>query len=577
VLISLLRRFLRPYQNPLLVVVVLQLVGTMASLYLPTLNADIIDNGIAKGDTGYILSTGGWMLAVSLLQIACSLVAVYFGARTAMGFGRDLRAAIFRRVGEFSAREVAHFGAPSLITRNTNDVQQVQMLVVMTCTMMIAAPIMCIGGIIMALRQDVGLSWLLGVSVPVLAVTLGLIIRRMVPQFRLMQARIDTVNGVLREQISGIRVVRAFVREPVEAKRFGEANLALTTTALRAGRLMALIFPTVFLVLNVSSVAVLWFGASRVASGAMQIGSLTAFLAYLMQILMSVMMATFMLMMVPRAAVCAERIEEVLATESSVTPPVNPVTTVTSRGEVEFRGVTFQYPGAAAPVLSDITLRAYPGQTTAIIGSTGSGKTTLISLIPRLFDVTAGAVLVGGVDVRELAPELLGSLIGIVPQTPYLFSGTVATNLHYGNPDASDEQLWQALEVAQARDFVAAMPDGLNARIAQGGANVSGGQRQRLAIARALVRQPEIYLFDDSFSALDLGTDARLRAALRPATRDAAVIIVGQRISTIADADCIVVLDAGAVVGMGTHDELLETSPTYREIVESQLSAEDAA
>ncbi|MDT4973151.1 MAG: ATP-binding cassette, subfamily multidrug efflux pump [Pseudonocardiales bacterium] len=576
-MISLLRRFLRPYKKLLLVVVVLQLVGTMASLYLPTLNADIIDNGIAKGDTGYILSTGGWMLAVSLLQIACSLVAVYFGARTAMSFGRDLRATIFRRVGEFSAREVAHFGAPSLITRNTNDVQQVQMLVVMTCTMMIAAPIMCIGGIIMALRQDIGLSWLLGISVPVLAIALALIIRQMVPQFRLMQTRIDAVNGVLREQISGIRVVRAFVREPVEAKRFGEANLALTTTAVRAGRLMALIFPTVFLVLNVSSVAVLWFGASRVASGAMQIGSLTAFLAYLMQILMSVMMATFMLMMVPRAAVCAERIEEVLATESSVTPPVNPVTTVTSRGEVEFRGATFQYPGAAAPVLADLTLRAHPGQTTAIIGSTGSGKTTLISLIPRLFDVTGGAVLVDGVDVRELAPELLGSLIAIVPQTPYLFSGTVASNLRYGNPDAADEQLWDALEVAQARDFVATMPDGLNARIAQGGTNVSGGQRQRIAIARALVRQPEIYLFDDSFSALDLGTDARLRAALRPATRDAAVIIVGQRISTIADADCIVVLDAGLMVGLGTHDELLETCPTYREIVESQLSAEDAA
>jgi ATP-binding cassette subfamily B multidrug efflux pump len=577
VLISLLRRFLRPYRTVLLVIVVLQLVGTMASLYLPTLNADIIDNGIAKGDTGYILSTGGWMLAVSLLQIACSLVAVYFGARTAMSFGRDLRGAIFRRVNEFSAREVAHFGAPSLITRNTNDVQQVQMLVVMTCTMMIAAPIMCIGGIIMALRQDLGLSWLLGVSVPVLAVALGLIIRRMVPQFRLMQTRIDKVNGVLREQISGIRVVRAFVREPVEAKRFGAANLALTTTALRAGRLMALIFPTVFLVLNVSSVAVLWFGASRVASGAMQIGSLTAFLAYLMQILMSVMMATFMLMMVPRATVCAERIGEVLATESSVTPPAHPVSTVTLRGEVEFRAARFQYPGAAAPVLSDITLRARRGQTTAIIGSTGSGKTTLISLIPRLFDVTGGAVLVDGVDVRELAPDLLGRLIGIVPQTPYLFSGTIASNLRYGNPEATDEQLWQALEVAQARDFVEAMPDGLNAGIAQGGTNVSGGQRQRIAIARALVRQPEIYLFDDSFSALDLGTDARLRAALRPATRDAAVIIVGQRISTIADADCIVVLDAGVMVGMGTHDELLETCPTYVEIVESQLSAEDAA
>jgi ATP-binding cassette, subfamily B, multidrug efflux pump len=576
VLVDVLRRFLRPYSRWLAAVVVLQLVGTVASLYLPTLNADIIDNGIAKGDTGYILGTGGWMLAVTLLQIVCSITAVYFGARTAMSFGRDLRGAIFRRVGTFSAREVALFGAPSLITRNTNDVQQVQMLVVMTCTMMIAAPIMCVGGIIMALRQDIGLSWLVGVSVPVLAIAIGLIIRRMVPQFRLMQTRIDAVNGVLREQISGIRVVRAFVREPVEVKRFGAANAELTSTALRAGRLMAMIFPIVLLVLNVSSVAVLWFGASRVQSGQMQIGSLSAFLAYLLQILMSVMMATFMLMMVPRAAVCADRIQEVLDTESSVVPPVEPVTVVPSRGQVEFRRVQFQYPGAAEPVLRDITLRAGPGQTTAIIGSTGSGKTTLLSLIPRLFDVTGGAVLVDGVDVRELDPDLLGRLIGLVPQTPYLFSGTVASNLRYGNPDASDGQLWEALEVAQARDFVLAMPDGLESRIAQGGTNVSGGQRQRLAIARALVRRPEIYLFDDSFSALDLGTDARLRAALRPATRDAAVIIVAQRISTISDADCIVVLDAGAVVGIGTHDELLATSPTYVEIVESQLSVDAA-
>jgi ATP-binding cassette subfamily B protein len=575
-LTGLLRRFLRPYRRWLLAVVVLQLVGTMASLYLPTLNADIIDNGIAKGDTGYILGTGGAMLAVSMVQIVCSLIAVYFGARTAMSFGRDLRGAIFRRVGEFSAREVAHFGAPSLITRNTNDVQQVQMLVLMTCTMMIAAPIMCVGGIIMALRQDIGLSWLVGVSVPVLAIAIGLIIRRMVPQFRLMQTRIDSVNGVLREQISGIRVVRAFVREPVEAERFGAANAALTLTAMRAGRLMALIFPTVLLVLNVSSVAVLWFGASRIDSGQMQIGSLTAFLAYLMQILMSVMMATFMLMMVPRAAVCAERIDEVLATESSVTPPADPITTLRTHGEVEFRAAQFQYPGAAAPVLSDITLRVQAGRTTAIIGSTGSGKTTLVSLIPRLFDVTGGAVLVDGVDVRELAPDLLGSVIGIVPQTPYLFSGTIASNLRYGNPDAGDDELWRALEVAQARDFVAAMPDGLASRIAQGGTNVSGGQRQRIAIARALVRRPEIYLFDDSFSALDLGTDARLRAALRPATRDAAVIIVAQRISTIADADCIVVLEGGGVVGIGTHDELLATCPTYLEIVESQLSVDAA-
>jgi ATP-binding cassette subfamily B protein len=577
VLTALLRRFLVPYKRPLLIVVALQLVGTMASLYLPSLNADIIDNGIARGDTGYILSTGGRMLGVSVIQIVCSVIAVYFGARTAMSFGRDVRGAIFGRVATFSAREVAQFGAPSLITRNTNDVQQVQMLVVMTCTMMIAAPIMCVGGVIMALREDIGLSWLMVVSVPVLAIAIGLIIRRMVPQFGLMQQRIDNVNRVLREQLSGIRVVRAFVREPVESARFAHANTELTDTARTAGRLMVLIFPIVMLVLNVSSVAVLWFGASRVESGQMQIGSLTAFLSYLTQILMSVMMATFMLMMVPRAAVCAERIEEVLGTESSVVPPAEPVTEVPARGEVRFRGVTFQYPGAAAPVLRDISFDVRAGQTTAIIGSTGSGKTTLLSLIPRLFDVTDGAVLVDDVDVRELAPEMLWRRIGLVPQQPYLFSGTVASNLRYGDPDATDEQLWHALEVAQARDFVAAMPGGLDAPIAQGGTNVSGGQRQRLAIARALVRRPEIFLFDESFSALDLGTDARLRAALRPVTREAAVLVVASRVSTIVDADQIVVLDGGAIVGLGRHEELLAGCPTYAEIVQSQLSAEEAA
>jgi ATP-binding cassette subfamily B protein len=577
VLTALLRRFLQPYKRPLLIVVALQLVGTMASLYLPSLNADIIDNGIARGDTGYILSTGGRMLGVSVIQIVCSVIAVYFGARTAMSFGRDVRGAIFGHVSTFSAREVAQFGAPSLITRNTNDVQQVQMLVVMTCTMMIAAPIMCVGGVIMALREDIGLSWLMVVSVPVLAIAIGLIIRRMVPQFGLMQQRVDNVNRVLREQLSGIRVVRAFVREPVESARFARANAELTDTARTAGRLMVLIFPIVMLVLNVSSVAVLWFGASRVDSGQMQIGSLTAFLSYLMQILMSVMMATFMLMMVPRAAVCAERIEAVLGTESSVVPPAEPVTEVRARGEVQFRGVTFQYPGAAAAVLRDISFDVRAGQTTAIIGSTGSGKTTMLSLIPRLFDVTGGTVLVDGVDVRELAPEVLWRRIGLVPQQPYLFTGTVASNLRYGDPDATDEQLWHALEVAQARDFVAAMPGGLDAPIAQGGTNVSGGQRQRLAIARALVRRPEIFLFDESFSALDLGTDARLRAALRPVTREAAVLVVASRVSTIVDADQIVVLDAGAIVGLGRHDELLAGCPTYAEIVQSQLSAEEAA
>jgi len=575
-LIALLRTHLAPYRRWLGAVVVLQLVGTIASLYLPSLNADIIDNGVAKGDTDYIMHIGGWMLAVSLVQIACSITAVYFGARTAMSVGRDLRGTIFQRVGEFSSREMAHFGAPSLITRNTNDVQQVQMLVVMTCTVMVMAPIMCVGGVFMALREDVGLAWVIAVSVPVLVTVLGLIIRRMVPQFRQMQTRIDTVNRVLREQLAGIRVVRAFVREPLEAERFDDASTALSQTAVRAGRLMALLFPTVLLVANVSSVAVLWFGASRVASGQMQVGALTAFLAYLVQILMSVTMATMMLMMVPRAAVSAERIQEVLNTESSVRPPVEPVRAATQRGDVEFRDVTFQYPGASDPVLRGITLHARAGQITAIIGSTGSGKSTLVSLIPRMFDVTGGSVRVDGVDVRELDPDLLWGRIGLVPQKAYLFSGTVASNLRYGKPDASDEELWHALEVAQAREFVAAMPGGLSADIAQGGATVSGGQRQRLAIARALVRRPEIYVFDEAFSALDLGTDARLRAALRPETREAAVIIVAQRVSTIVDADQIVVLDDGAIVGLGTHDELLRDCPPYVEIVESQLSAEAA-
>jgi ATP-binding cassette, subfamily B, multidrug efflux pump len=576
-LIKLLRTYLQPYSTALIAVVALQLVSTMASLYLPSLNADIIDNGVAKGDTSYIVATGGWMLAVTLVQIACSVAAVYFGARAAMAFGRDLRSAIFHRVGTFSGREVALLGAPSLITRNTNDVQQVQMLVLMTCTLMIAAPIMCVGGIIMALRQDIGLSWLMLVCIPVLVVSIGLIVVRMVPQFRLMQARIDVVNRVLREQLSGIRVVRAFVRERDEAQRFGDANAALTLTALRVGRLMVLIFPTVMLVLNASSVAVLWFGAGRVDSGQMQIGALTAFLMYLMLILTSVMMATFMAIMIPRAAVCADRIGEVLNTESSVVPPVNPVREVRSRADLELRDVEFRYPGAAAPVLSNISFRAEAGKTTAIIGSTGAGKTTLVSLVARLFDATSGTVLIDGVGVRDLDPEMLWSRIGLVPQKPYLFTGTVASNLRYGNPDATEAELWEALDVAQARDFVEAMPGGLEAPIAQGGTNVSGGQRQRLSIARALVRRPEIFLFDDSFSALDLATDAKLRAALRPHTAKAAVLIVSQRVSTITDADQIIVLDDGEIVGLGRHDELLKTCPTYVEIVESQLAAEPAA
>jgi ATP-binding cassette, subfamily B, multidrug efflux pump len=577
VLIGLLRTYLRPYGRPLLAVVALQLVATMASLYLPSLNAHIIDNGVLTGDTGYILSTGAWMLLVTLVQIGCSATAVFFGARTAMAFGRDVRAGLFSRVGEFSAREMAQFGAPSLITRNTNDVQQVQMLVVMTCTMMVTAPIMCVGGIIMALRQDLGLSWLMVVSVPALLISIGSIVRRMVPQFRAMQTRLDAVNRVLREQLMGIRVVRAFVSERDETQRFGQANADLTATALRAGRLMVLIFPTVMLILNGSSLAVLWFGAGRVDSGQMQIGSLTAFLMYLMQILMSVMMATFMAIMIPRAAVCAERIREVLDTHSSVLPPVEAAADVPALGELVFSDVEMRYPGAATPVLRDVSFRALPGRTTAIIGSTGAGKTTLVSLVPRLFDVTAGTVEVDGVDVRDMDPEALWRRIGLVPQKAFLFTGTVATNLRYGDPDADDAALWEALEVAQARDFVEAMPGGLDAPITQGGSNLSGGQRQRLAIARALVRRPQIYLFDDSFSALDLATDARLRAALAPRTRDATVVIVAQRVSTIADADQIVVLEDGLVAGKGTHEELLATCTTYQEIVESQLSLQEVS
>jgi ATP-binding cassette subfamily B multidrug efflux pump len=576
-LMRLLRTRLRPYTGALGVVVALQLVATMASLYLPTLNADIIDRGVATGDTGFILGTGAWMLGVTLVQIVCSISAVYFGARTAMAFGRDVRAAVFSRVGEFSAREVAHFGAPSLITRCTNDVQQVQMLVVMTCTMLVAAPIMCTGGIIMALRQDLGLSWLMVVSVPALLVSIGSIVVRMVPQFRAMQTRIDTVNRVLREQLTGIRVVRAFVREPNEVRRFGEANEALTATALRTGRLMVLIFPTVMVILNLSSIAVLWFGAGRVDAGQMQIGSLTAFLMYLMQILMSVMMATFMAIMIPRAAVCADRITEVLDTASSVAPPLRPAPHVPARGELTFRDVELRYPGAATPVLRGVSLQAGPGRTTAVIGSTGAGKTTLLSLVPRLFDVTSGAVLVDGVDVRDMDPEALWRRVGLVPQKAFLFTGTVASNLRYGDPAASDDDLWEALTVAQARDFVEAMPGGLEAPITQGGSNLSGGQRQRLAIARALVRRPQIYLFDDSFSALDLTTDARLRSALGPWTAEATVIVVAQRVSTIVDADQIIVLEDGVIAGRGTHEELLTDCPTYQEIVESQLSLQEAA
>jgi ATP-binding cassette subfamily B multidrug efflux pump len=577
VLIQLLRRYLRPYRRDITLVVALQLLQTIATLYLPTLNADIIDRGVVTGNTGYIVRVGGAMLGVTLLQILCSIGAVYFGARTAMALGRDIRAGVFTRVQAFSAREVGQFGAPSLITRTTNDVQQVQMLVLLTFTLMVAAPIMCIGGILLAMRQDVPLSASLLVIVPVLILAVTMIILRMRPLFRTMQVRIDRVNRIVREQITGIRVIRAFVRDGHEQRRYGQANTELTDISLAVGKLMALMFPTVLLVINVSSVAILWFGGHRIADGGMQIGALTAFLSYLMQILFSVMMATFMFVMLPRAEVCAERIEEVLRTSSSVVPPTEPVTELSRHGLLELNGVDFRYPGAEESVLRGVDLVARPGEVTAVIGSTGSGKTTLVNLVPRLFDVTGGTARVDGVDVRQLDPALLSRTVGLVPQKPYLFSGTIGSNLRYGRPDATDEELWHALEVAQAREFVEELPDRLDSPIAQGGSNVSGGQRQRLAIARVLVCRPEVYLFDDSFSALDYATDAALRAALTRETADATVVIVAQRVSTIRDADRIVVLDEGRVVGTGTHTDLMIDNETYREIVLSQLTEQEAA
>ncbi len=576
-LLRLIRHYLRPYARPLTAIVVLQFVGTVAVLYLPSLNADIIDFGVVRGDVPYIMRRGGLMLVVSLAQILTAVTAVWFSARTAMGFGRDVRAAIFHRVGSFSAREVQQFGAPSLITRETNDVQQVQMLVLMGCTLMVSAPIMMIGGIVMAMRENFGLSWLIAVMVPVLVAAIAFIVSRMVPSFRLMQERIDEVNRVLREQITGVRVVRAFVREQHETVRFAKANDELTDVAITAGRWLASMFPVVMLVANVSSVAVLWFGGHRVESGQMQVGALTAYLAYLMQILMSVMMGTFMLMMVPRASVCGDRIMEVLETDTSVLAPLEPVTTVGTRGDIAFEDVEYAYPGADVPVVDHVSFTAHAGQTVAVIGSTGAGKSTLLNLIPRLFDVTGGRVLLDGVDVRRLDPAVLWARLGLVPQHAFLFSGTIASNLRHGLGDATEDQMWEALEVAQARDFVEALPDGLESPVVQGGTNLSGGQRQRLAIARALIRRPEIYLFDDSFSALDLTTDARLRAALVPVTRDATVLIVAQRVSTIRDADLILVMDDGAIVGRGTHEQLLADNATYQEIVASQLSAEEVA
>jgi len=576
-MLTLLRTYLRRYHRWLLGVLVFQAIQATASLLLPSLNADIIDKGIIQGDTGYIWRVGAAMLAISAVQGVFSVAAVYCGAKAAMGFGRDVRAGLFHRVTDFSAREVNLLGAPSLITRITNDVQQVQMLVLMGCTMVVAAPMTVVFGVFMAMRQDVGLSWLLAVSLPVLMIILGIIISRMVPEFKRMQDRLDAINGVLRGQIIGMRVVRAFVREPVETERFHKVNEELTETSLTAGRLMALMFPTMMFVVNVSSIAVVWFGGRRIDSGAMSIGSLVAFLTYLSLIMMAVMMATMVAMMAPRAAVSAQRIQEVLATPTSVAAPDAPVTVLPRAGTLEFRGVSFRYPGAEHSVLERIAFTALPGQTTAIIGSTGSGKTSLVNLAARLFDATAGAVLFDGVDVRELDPDTLWHRIGVIPQKPYLFEGTVASNLRYGKPDATDDEMWAALEVAQAADFVQAMPGGIDAEISQGGVNVSGGQRQRLAMARALVRRPEVYLFDDSFSALDLATDARLRAALGPYTRDAAVVIVAQRISTIMQAHQILVLEDGETVGLGTHEQLLATCPTYAEIVESQVGEGAAA
>lgn len=576
-LIRILRDYLRPYYGQLVIVVLLQLVANAAALYLPTLNARIVDDGIAKGNTGLILSLGVLMLVVTVVQMAAQIGAVWFGARSAMAFGRDLRAAVFGRTLDYSAREVAQFGAPSLITRTTNDVQQIQQLVMMTAFMIVAAPIMMVGGVLMAFREDAGLTWTIAVAVVLLGALIGVIVTQMMPLFATQQVRIDTINRVLREQIGGLRVIRAFTAEPRETARFAVANAELTDVATRVGRRMMTMFPTVFFVMNVLTIGVTWFGAFRVAEGHLQTGQLLAFTQYLITILMSVMMATMMLMIAPRAVVSAGRIGEVLDTTSTVVPPPHPVRSVEQHGRVDLRDVEFRYPGAEQPVLSGIDLSVRPGETTAIIGSTGAGKSTLVSLIPRLFDVTGGQVLVDGVDVRELDPDLLWSRIGLVPQRAYLFTGTVASNLRYGNPDATDGELWAALETAQAADFVRAMPQGLEAPIAQGGTNVSGGQRQRLAIARALVKRPDIYVFDDSFSALDVTTDVRLRAALARETAEAGVLIVAQRVSTIRDAETIVVLDDGRIAGTGTHDELLTGCPTYAEIVASQFKAEEAA
>ncbi len=567
---ALLRRHVQPYRGLLATVATLQVISTLATLYLPTINAAIIDDGVAQGDLRRIVELGALMLGVTALQVVCAVGAVYFGSRAAMGVGRDLRSAVFRHVTGFSAEETARFGAPSLLTRTTNDAQQIQLLVQLTCTMLITAPIMGIGGIAMAVHQNAGLSWLLVVSVPVLALTNYWIVSHLLPIFRRLQRQIDGINRVMREQLTGLRVVRAFAREPFERNRFAEANQDLAGTALEAGRWQALMLPVTTLVINVSSVALIWFGGLRIDAGEMQVGSLIAFLAYFMQILMAVLMATFILVIIPRASVCAERITEVLDTHPAVASPAAPVTLSHIAGEVVFDDATFRYEGADRPVLQRVSLTARPGETTAVVGSTGSGKSTLIAMICRLYDVTSGSVRVDGVDVREIDLDQLWHSVGLVPQRGYLFAGTVADNLLFGKADATEDEMWAALRVAAAEEFVAAHPDGLHMRIAQGGMSLSGGQRQRLAIARAVIRRPAIYLFDDAFSALDVHTDARVRAALADAAAGATVIIVSQRISTVSSADQIVVVDNGSVVGSGTHDELLAGCAAYRELADSQ-------